>query len=536
MADALYAEIAAHFKIDAAGRMELWRERMEQDLPLMESVRTRNRLSSGVVAAQPRVDHLNVDDAEGVPGATSTGPTAAMELSCVPHSWDRKEGESCTSRVEQALANIESHAHLNAFTAVFARQALAQAQFLDEKLSRGENIGPFGGAIVAIKDIMGVQGSRISGATAAYQAAPAGDALVVARLRAAGGIIIGTANLHALAYGPFSTSSDFGAVRNPLNTAHVAGGSSGGSAAAVAAGLADVAVGTDTAGSIRMPAALCGLVGVKPTYSWVPRDGAQSLAASLDHIGPLARTVADAKTALYVMAGIRENHSTGVRMGHLERRQLPLAGISIGLADTYVDELLTPPIRQAFKEAKELVQVLGATLTSVHLPTLETAPGIMLCTLGPEAFHTFHELLRHRADMLPEDVRLRLEAGMFITAEEYERSQLLRDDLRQEIDLAFHAVDALMTPTMAVTAPLLSEADGSLERAGGGPFRIAMNPLTLPFNLSGHPSLTLPFCFDDNGAGVGIQLIGARHADSALLEIASILEASISSASRVHRS
>lgn len=286
--DATHTEIAASFKVDSAGRLDSWRERVEQDRTLIDAVRALKPVSFDL--------DMGRDDISG-------DTILVFEPANGLHTWARNEGESCTARVEQALARIEANEHLNAFTGVFPLEALAEARALDERLSRGEDIGPFGGAIVAVKDIMGVRDVQVSAGTGAYQSLPGDDSLVVARLRAAGGIIIGTANMHALAYGPFSTSSDFGPVRNPLNTAVVAGGSSGGSAAAVAAGLADIAVGTDTAGSIRMPAALCGVVGLKPTFSLVPAQGAQPLAASLDHIGPIARTVSDAHAALNAMLG-----------------------------------------------------------------------------------------------------------------------------------------------------------------------------------------------------------------------------------------
>ncbi len=524
MDDGMMAEIAASFRVDGTARLDDWRERVGQDSALIDAVR----------ALTPASSDLDVDRYRPSGSGPSGSGAAAMEPATGPHTWDRRDGESFTEHVEQALASIEANADLNAFTQIFPREALTQARALDARLARGESVGPFAGAIVAVKDIMAVRGSHISGGTAALHSAPGDDSVVVARLRAAGGIIIGTANLHALAYGPFSTSSDFGPVRNPLNKTVVAGGSSGGSAAAVASGLADIAVGTDTAGSIRMPAALCGVVGLKPTYSLVPSKGAQPLAASLDHIGPLARTVSDAHAALNAMLGIHGNEAKAADSSQFSPN-LPLTGITIGLADSYVDALLTPPIRKAFEQAKELMRELGAKVLSLPLPALSAAPGIMLCTLGRDAFHTFKDLLTHRASLLPSDVRLRLEAGMFITAADYAHCQLLRQDLRREVDAAFDQIDAILTPTMAVTAPLLTEIDGNWDEDRTINFRGAMNALTLPFNLTGHPAISLPFSLDDRGAGIGMQLVGARYADSRLLTLASIIEANIGTLPSVPR-
>ncbi|WP_372697327.1 amidase [Arthrobacter sp. JSM 101049] len=501
-------DIAEGFGIDGTGRTSLWQDRLDADRQSVQRVRT--AITDGVP--------------QGLNAATMHGLPA--ELPPSRHNWDRAGGEFISDRVERHLEAIAANAGLNAFTHVFAQESREAARELDRRLARGEDPGPLTGALVAVKDIMRIDGWASSGGTKAFHMQAGAEATAVARLRAAGAIIIGAANLHALAYGPFSTSSDFGAVGNPLNPRLVAGGSSGGSAAAVAAGLADVAIGTDTAGSIRMPAALCGVVGVKPTYGSVPSDGCHPLARTLDHIGPLARSVNDARIILDVISDAtrrsgRDAATTRRQAAPSPRR--PRIGIPWG----YIDQLLDPQVRKAFERSIGHLDKWGAEVVPVTIPQLDDGPSIMLCTLGAEAFGTFRKLLSGRASQIPEDVRLRLEAGMFISAADYIYAQELRENLGRGVDSALEGVDVLATPTLPITAPGVGEIDDVVP-ATGVPVRAAMNRMALPFNLTGHPALSLPIATDRGGAGIGIQFIGRRGADSELLSIALQLEEQIS--------
>lgn len=509
--DRTLLEIAEGLGIDGTGRTGLWRERLTADRKSVDAVRTASAQGAVHGAGQSWLP-------EGA-------PLRALKAGNAEHAWTRLPGETVSDRVESHLDAISAHADLNAFTRIFARESREDAHELDRRLARGDEPGPLAGAIVAVKDVMRIRGSAASAGTRAFHMDAGDDATVVARLRAAGAVIIGAANLHALAYGPFSTSSDFGVVGNPLNSQVVAGGSSGGSAAAVAAGLADLAIGTDTAGSIRMPAALCGVVGLKPTFGSVPTEGCQPLARTLDHIGPLARSVADVRAALSVLSGsTRQGGQCTDGQGPSDGP--PLDQIRVGLPETYIERLLSPTVGDAFDCVLGRLRRLGAEIVPVTLPRLEIASSIMLCTLGAEAFSTFRDLLSRRASQLPLDVRLRLETGMFVSAADYLHAQELRDDLRRGIDAAFADVDVLMTPTIPIAAPSLDEIDGFVDGTDT-PVRAAMNRLTLPFNLSGHPALSLPLTTDPGGAGIGLQIVAPRGDEAGLLSIAAQLETHI---------
>lgn len=401
-------DIAHDLGIDGTGRLELWQERVEADQASIEEVRIAVSRGYSQSADENHAQKLDPDE--------------WPEADHGQHAWNRVRGQSITDRVESHLEQIEVHSDLNAFTRVYARESLEDAHRLDSSLARGESLGPLAGAIVAVKDVMQMRGVAPSGGTSALQLPIGNEATVVSRLRSAGVIIIGAANLHALAYGPFSTSSDYGAVANPRNRRVVAGGSSGGSVVAVAAGLVDLAIGTDTAGSIRMPAALCGIVGLKPTFGTISPYGCHPLAKTLDHIGPLARTIADTRAALAAMvdSGFPRISAPAASEGTPH-----VSHLKVGVPQTYIDRLVSPVVRQAFNTALERLDRLGAEIVPVSISRLELAPALSLCTLGLEALSTFRQLLARSAAQLPSDVRLRLEAGMFISASDYLDAQEL---------------------------------------------------------------------------------------------------------------
>ena len=419
-------------------------------------------------------------------------------------------------RVEEALASIDAAAEGNAFTCVLAQEARETARILDERARSGELMGRLYGASIAVKDIMAVSGQVVSAGTRAFKGRLADrDAEVVRRLRAADGVVIGMTNLHALAYGPFSTSSDSGPVRNPRRLDAVAGGSSGGSAAALAMGAVDLAVGTDTAGSIRIPSALCAVVGLKGTYGEAPMTGVQPLAPSLDHVGPMARTVSDAALAWEVMSGARLDPALNPRES--------LEGVVVADLGDAVRAGLDPPVRDGLEAALAAAVRLGARVRPVELPDLHRAPGVMLCTIGPEALEVHRTLLQHRASLLPADVRLRLEAGAFVQAADYVRAQQLRARLSDQLSAALMVADVVLLPTLPIIAPALDALEATVSD-GAWSTRAAMSRFTLLANLTGHPALTIPWARDHSGAGIGVQLIGPRHGEGVLTGIAAALE------------
>ncbi len=486
---------ARRLGVSTVGRQAMWRARAELDGPAIEAIRSAP-LSSYVSATSPRA----------IPELPCHAATAL--------SWVLAPGETVANRVERALALVEDQRELNAFTTVFADRARWEAEELDRSNAQGASRGPLHGAVLAVKDLMAVRRHRASAGTRAFAGELAvKDAVVLQRLTAAGAVLVGATNLHALAFGPFSTSSDSGVVGNPLRPGAVAGGSSGGSASAVASGPVDIALGTDTAGSIRIPGAACGVVGLKGTFGTAPTDGVYPLGPTLDHVGPMTRTVADAAVAWSVICG--EPVSTGVPTS--------LEGVVIGDPASFSRAYLDGPVEAALDSALASAVELGAQVVQVHAPSLHLAPLLMLCSIGPEALQVHLDLLRSRADQLPGDVRLRLEMAMLVAEADYEQAQRHRRQLRAELAAVMSAVDVLMLPTLPIATPLTSEIDGTT--GGGWLIRSAMSRLTAPFNLTGQPALTLPWGVDPDGGGLGLQIVGAHHREHTVLQIAAVLEA-----------
>lgn len=371
---------------------------------------------------------------------------------------------------------------------------------------------PLAGVEVGVKDLLAVEGYAVTAATGAHRSVPAeADSPAVAALREAGGRIVGMTNLHALAYGATGLSSDWGVPTNPRVPGAIPGGSSSGSAVAVAEGSADLTLGTDTAGSIRIPAAMCGVVGLKPTYDAVSREGCHPLAPSMDHVGPMARDVRlvsagfDALTRRTVQ-GLGEPSS-----GHL------VLGVLGGHFAVLTDE-----VRTAFDAALAALEGADAHLVEVE-PRLATAcPGAQLAVQGTEALRSNLAALRERAGQLPEDVRLRLEVGFARTEEQYAAGRELAHHWQIEVDDLLRGCHVLVSPTTVVSAP---GPDVTTVRAGEATMSVqsALTRLTVPFNLSGHPAISIPWT-DPTGTLIGLQLVGRRGEDRELLHVAAHVE------------
>jgi Asp-tRNA(Asn)/Glu-tRNA(Gln) amidotransferase A subunit family amidase len=496
--------------LDDPARHELWLQRLEVDrvaLDLLNDVRLPQEQGPvdvhTLLLRQPRQQperrgRLSIADVSDTARRVREGQETALE------------------RVEHALGRAKEMEHLHALTALFQDDVRAQAKRLDARAARGEDVGPLAGVTVAVKDIIDVAGRATTGGTRALGSVPADrDAPCVARLRAAGALIIGMANLHPLAYGTLSLNPDFGRVLNPHRSAALAGGSSGGSAAAVAAGIVDVALGTDTAGSVRIPAACCGVVGLKPTFGRIPTAGAYPLSRTLDHVGPLTGSVSDAAALLEVLSEVPfAARDTGWQ---------DLQGLVVGVPQGYVMDHLSPEVRSALEDGKAAVQQAGGTVVDVDVPSLRAAPAAQLYTLAAEAFEVHRDLLRDRAGRLPEDVRLRLEMGMFLLAADYVRAQRLRGLLQKEFDEILAHSDVLLTPTLAVTVPDAGIAEVDVEGALWTT-QFALSRLTMPANATGHPALSLPWGTDNRGTPLGLQLVGRPMEEASILGVAGVLE------------
>lgn len=494
-------------------RAALWEERLALHLKDLESV----------LDAPQRGDMLGLpprSKLEVLPPRTPQGveqPPGELPFAGAGHIAAHVRARSISSLeiAEVFLARIEQHAGLNAFITVRPEQVRDEARRLDRRVLQGEDVGPLAGVPVAVKDLMHVRGYPLTCGTRALEAREAEhDAQVVARLRAAGALVIGTANLHELAYGVTSANVHFGAVGNPTAPGHLPGGSSGGSGAAVAAGLATIAVGTDTGGSIRIPAACCGVVGFKPSHDVVSREGVWPLAWSLDHIGPLARTVDDAVLAFEAMAGLPAGCVGGKEV---ERPKLvrPVA---------YFFDHLDEAVRTRIMHAIDRLAAAGAQIQEQDVNGIEYAPATQFLTMCSEACQADWDLLMARPDGISTEVRLRLEIGQFIAAIDYVKAQRLRRWLRDNMIAALGNADVLVLPTLPVSIPA---TDTGTLNFGGRVLPVApvLTRLTSPFNFSGLPAASIPCGSDRHGLPVGLQLVGRPGADATVLAVARWCEA-----------
>ncbi len=373
--------------------------------------------------------------------------------------------------------------------------------------------GFLAGLPIVVKDLMAVRGFPLTGGTRARPArVPESDAAAVALLRAQGACIIGTVNLHELAYGITSANPHFGAVVNPKATDRTPGGSSGGTAAAIAAGIVDVGIGTDTAGSIRIPAACCGVVGFKPSYDAVPRQGAMDLAQTLDHIGPLGARVADCAEVFAALRGLPH-------VPDWQRRSL--RGVRIARLGGYFEQPLDAEVADALDQASAALASAGAAITRQELSRVEDAAAIQFGTICAEASATHADILDSRG--LGDDVRARLAIGRFLPGFWYVKAQRMRAAMVREMETALQDTDFWIAPTLRTPPPPAGATEVTIGNARY-PLHTALTNLTMPFNLAGLPAISIPWGRNTEGVPLAVQLVGRRGADWSLLALADALE------------
>jgi aspartyl-tRNA(Asn)/glutamyl-tRNA(Gln) amidotransferase subunit A len=417
--------------------------------------------------------------------------------------------------VERSLAAIANdHERTNAFVTVDAEGAREAARLVDRERARQIDRGPLHGIPISLKDLIDAAGVvTTAGSRVLHDRVAPADATVVARLREAGAILIGRTNLHEFALGTTGEDSAFGAVRHPLDATRIAGGSSGGSAAAVAAGMGLGSIGTDTGGSVRIPAAACGVVGLKPSFGDVPADGVIPLSASLDHVGPLARTVQDASWLFAVLAA-RPPVPIAVR---------PMMGLRLGRLTGYFGRPLEAAVNDAVQTALDRLVAHGAELDEVRIDGAEIAETYTRIVL-PEGAHWHAPYLDARADRYSPTVRARFLDGRRVLATEYLAAQDRRVLFRRMIDEALSGRDALVLPTLPLVAPV---AGTRTPDVGGEPLdiRVAMLKHTQLFNLTGHPAISIPV--PAAGLPVGLQIVGRIGHTEELLSVAAACEAGV---------
>jgi len=438
----------------------------------------------------------------------------------------RKRTISSVELVSDSLRRIAAlDPKLKAFITVTAELAQSQGLQADQELADGRDRGPLHGVPVAVKDVFCTQGIRTTCGSKLFAGhIPKHDAAVVERLFAAGAVMVGKTNMHELAYGVTSANPHFGTVRNPWGLDRIAGGSSGGSGSAVAAGLVPMAMGSDTGGSVRIPASFCGTVGLKPSFGRVSRYGVLPLDFSLDHMGPLTQCVRDAALTLNVLAGFDPRDETSSRRPvapYLPSVPIAVHGLRIGLPENFYFERVSPSIADAVRRAARLAEEAGAVVVSLRVPEVAQLNTIGRIILLSEASATMERYLHRREDFGP-DVLALLDQGRLLPATDYINAQRVRRVLQQEFEAVWKKVDCLITPTTPTSAPKIGQSMIDLD--GEEDVRIASTRLARGVNVLGLPALSLPCGFDETGLPIGLQIIGPSFQEALILRVGAALE------------
>lgn len=433
------------------------------------------------------------------------------------------------SPVEVVRAHLDRIAalddRLRAYITVCDEAALQAARAAEAAVLTGQPLGAMHGVPYALKDLYDTAGVRTTGGSRILSdRVPDRDATVAQRLGAAGAILLGKLNMVEFAYGPEGLNPHYGDARNPWDRAvhRIAGGSSSGSGAAVAAGLAPGALGSDTGGSIRIPASLCGITGLKPTYGRVSRAGVLPLAWSMDHVGPMTRTAADSALMLGAMAGYDAADASSSVLpvpDYLAGLTGEVKGLRVGLLrDVFLDGA-SPVVRAAVEAAAATLAGAGAVVDEVSLGRMDLVAAAATAIVGSEALAYHAQWLRTRAAEYDPLLARRLRLGAFIGGARYVRAQQVRGLVREEVDAALARRDVLLAPSTPIVAPALEEREAML---GDGPadVRATLIRFTRPFNLSGHPACTLPCGFTDAGLPIGMQLVGRPFDEATVLRAA----------------
>ena len=433
---------------------------------------------------------------------------------------------SCLTRIEKLNPS------LNAFITVMEESALTCAQKVDQELARGIDRGLLHGIPIAVKDLF-TQGIRTTGGSRIFaDFVPEYDSAVVEKLALAGAVLVGKTGMHELAYGITSGNPHYGFVRNPWDLERIPGGSSGGSGSAVAAGLVTMAMGSDTGGSIRIPASFCGVVGLKPTFGRVSRYGSFPLSFTLDHMGPLARSVREAALTLNVLAGYDRRDPSSQRRpseDFLPNESASIRDLRIGLPENYYFDSVAPEVVESVRRVAKIAESLGARVSNVRIPDIQAINTVARLILLSEASALLEPHLARRGDF-GKDVLFLLDQGRLIPATSYVNAQRLRRVFINEFLPVWKQVDCLLTPTTPSTAPRIGQSTlqfGGLEED----VRIATTRLVRAINALGFPALSIPGGLDSNGLPIGLQIIGPPFQEARILRVGAALEDAVGFAS-----
>ena len=416
----------------------------------------------------------------------------------------------------QCLDRIDKYnPKFNAFITVTREAAEKRASEMDAELTHGIDRGPLHGIPIAYKDLVFTKGVRTTAGSKIYaDFVPDHDARIVEQFNAAGAVSVGKTGLHEFAYGITSTNPHYGAVRNPWDAEAIPGGSSGGSGAAVVAGMAFMAIGTDTGGSIRIPAAFCGCAGLKPTYGRVSKEGVFPLGFTLDHIGPLAMTVRDCAITFEAISTAREV----VPAAHVDS----LKGMRIGIPENGFFDRAWPEVKESVKSLTRSAESMGANVVSVRLPDLEQLNAIARLILLAEATAAHANTVAQR-ELYGADVLALLDQGRLISASDYINAQRLRRKITASFNAVWKHADCLIVPGTPTSAPKIGQTQIEIEGVADD-VRLVTTRLMRGINVLGWPALSLPSGFAHNGLPIGVQILGRANAEKTILAIGAALE------------
>ena len=440
----------------------------------------------------------------------------------------RRKEVSPVEIIDAHLARIEAtEPVLNSFITLLPDQARAAARRAEAEVRAGNYRGPLHGIPVGLKDLFNTGGVRTTSGSRIFDTfIPKEDCTVATKFREAGAILVGKLNMHQFAYGPTGENPDYGHMHNPWDPELVTGGSSGGSASAAAAGQCAITMGSDTGGSIRIPAALCGIVGLKPTYGLVSRHGLTALSWCMDHPGPMVRTVEDAALTMNAIAGYDPNDVASASVpipDYTTALTGDVRGLRIGVPKEFSEAPVDDQVARAVRNAITLLGEMGATISEVSYPLFPYAQAISGAILMAEAAAYHRNLLAEHGEKLYQPVRLRLEAGLSISAADYLRGQQARAKFDQQGRELFKQVDLLAGPTEPITAPKLLETQVQIGEHLVGT-TAALTQFTRPYNITGFPAISVPCGFSDAGMPIGLQLAARPFDELTVLRTAHAYE------------
>ncbi len=433
----------------------------------------------------------------------------------------RRKKISPVELTEAVLGRMDRlNERMRAFITITADSAMDAARAAERRIKAGRDLGPLHGVPMSVKDLYDTRGIRTTAGSQVFaERVPTEDAAAVRKLKLAGAVLIGKTNMHEFAFGVTTVNPHYGAARNPWDLNRVSGGSSGGSASAVALSMGFGSLGSDTGGSIRIPAALCGIVGLKPTYGMVSLEGVLPLSASLDHAGPMAQTVEDAALLLGVIARGKVPNYTKALTGKIK-------GIKVGVPGSYFFDRVSPEVESAVRAGLKRLEKLGVRLVEVDMPTARLQGQIFRDIVASEAYFWHERYLKTQGENYGADVRERLEFGSRVLYVDYARAQRARGVIKMECDAIFDAVDVMITPTVPIAAPGIGESTAQwgevTEQLGS-----TLTRFTRPFNLAGLPAISIPCGFTAGGLPIGMQIAGRAMGESTVLRVAHAYEQSM---------